>query len=140
MSDELGPFRSSEGNEAYDTMYRRIQARQFLASELRRLDEDMLSYISGHRFYDYPRPTGVAEPEALGIQQKVRGNALRAKDELDRRTTDTQMRALRVSNWAVVVTAIAALGSVTVTWWASRTDDVQYDRPLPVELVTTTTV
>jgi hypothetical protein len=39
--------------------------------------------------------------EADGIQQKVRGNALRAKDELDRRHLSRELTALEESNKAV---------------------------------------
>jgi hypothetical protein len=107
---------------------------QFGMEALQRLDDEDLVYIAGHRAFEYP-PHGTTQAElqeAIGIQQKVRGNSLRAKDELDRRNLAREMNALEASNLAVAQsnehmrktarwTFVIAIGTVIVALVAVTT-------------------
>ena len=100
---DLGDLHPTEASPRFNAFYDRMREWQFGMEALRRLDDEDLIYIAGHRAFEYhPHGNTPAElQEAIGIQQKVRGNALRAKDELDRRNLARQLDALEASNRAV---------------------------------------
>ncbi len=98
---DLGDLKPTEASPRFNEMYARMTEWQFGLDALKRLDDADLDYLSGHRAYVYPAAEGMSSEQALGIQQKIRSNALRAKDELDRRLRAREMEALEQSNEAV---------------------------------------
>ena len=98
----LGDLNPTEASPRFNAIYLRMYEWQFGMEALRRLDEEDLIYIAGHRQYDFPKPADMTDEVALGIQQKMRGNALRARDELDRRQWAEQMELMQKSADAVL--------------------------------------
>lgn len=149
---DLGDLQPTEASPRFNAFYDRMREWQFGMEALQRLDDEDLVYIAGHRSFVY-HPHGNTPPElqeAIGIQQKVRGNALRAKDELDRRNLARQLDALAASNTAVadsnrhmrrtakwtfvmaIGTIVAALAAVAALVVTVVRDDAPSERSVPV--------
>ena len=135
---DLGHLRATEDSELYNALYEQMMEGQFDAAALRRMDTDRLVFMAGHREFHIDIPpdfTGESRQRLEGRQQKARGNGIRAKDELDRRESARQMKALRVSNWAVVVTALASIIAALVSVAALWRSDARRDDPPRVTVV-----
>jgi hypothetical protein len=113
---------STEDNERCRKLDRAMRRRQFDLPALEQLLDGDLVYLAGHRDWVESEHGHVEEGDhvervllAQGIQQKVRGNAHRAKAELDRRTAARQLDALERSNAAVAASNEHVASTATST-------------------------
>lgn len=112
-SIDFGDMQASEASRRFNALWGRMQESQFGLQWFEQADAEDLHYIAGHRNYTHPADANSTEAErrAAEIQQKVRGNALRAKDQLDYRQLKEQHRALLASTEAVRRTAWATIAA-----------------------------
>jgi len=113
---------ATEDNQRYRKLDRAMRRRQFDLPALELLDDADLVYLAGHRDWVETEHGHIDEGDhvervllAQGIQQKVRGNAHRAKAELDRRTAARQLDALERSNEAVAASNEHVANTATST-------------------------
>lgn len=157
---DLGTLGRMEQHGRYQALDRLQRAEQLTLPALDQLSDAELSYLSGHRDWieskhdhqDAGNSEG-ADRATLGTQQKVRGNAWRAKDVLDRRIASRQLDALEASNdavarsnrhmkataWGTWVLAVTTIALVIVTLVGNPGLNVRPEVNVTVEVPTSTT-
>jgi hypothetical protein len=129
MSDELDSrdaleLPPTEASERYQAIWDKARQQQFDAPALRLFSDDDLIYLSGHRLWEEARSDHLNAGNAQAVdrqmqafQHRARGNAIRAKDELDRRWNAAEIDALKMSNEAVVEATQATQALARYTRW-----------------------
>ncbi len=103
---DLDTLATTESDPYYNSLWTLIRQKQIAHAALQTFPDADLAYIAGHRLWQEAEQPNVDEGDRVGTQQKVHGNALRAKDELDRRVTLHQLKALEESNISVAQSSL----------------------------------